>query len=246
MAHKFLSSSSLKLLAITIMLIDHIGASDVYMLFPQGNHNNTMLIFRIIGRLAFPIFAFLIAEGYFYTRNVYKYIIRLFIFALISEIPFDLAFSNTFFDITHQNVFFTLVLGLLAIYLFEKYRNQDNLLCFLWVFLLGLVADLFYTDYGLSGVFMIFSFYYFRGNFLKISVSVILINLYMISGYLNDFFKGNIPFNITNYIELFSILSLIFIYFYNHKKGYNLKYLFYLFYPVHLFLLYLIRIYFVK
>ena len=91
----------LKWIAIISMLIDHIGA----VLFPWCEW------MRIVGRLAFPIFAYLLVEGFVYTKDVKKYLVRLGLFALISEIPFDLAFFGTVFAPVHQNVFFELFCG---------------------------------------------------------------------------------------------------------------------------------------
>ena len=98
---KGLNSFQLKCIAIVTMLIDHIGA----IIFP------TQMGFRIIGRFSFPIFCFLLVEGFHHTKDVKKYMIRLGIFALISEIPYDLAFRNVFLEFERQNVFFTLLLG---------------------------------------------------------------------------------------------------------------------------------------
>ncbi|WP_312694011.1 TraX family protein, partial [Caproiciproducens sp.] len=95
-----MSSSQLKVLAVVTMLTDHIGA----ILFPS------VLLFRIIGRLSFPLFCFLISEGLLYTANLKGYLERLFFFALISEVPYDLAFHGTVYYPQSQNVFFTLFL----------------------------------------------------------------------------------------------------------------------------------------
>jgi len=105
-----MTNTNLKIIAIISMLIDHVGA----VLFPE------VLALRIIGRLAFPIFCFLIVEGYFHTKDLKKYITRLGIFAIIAEVPFDLAFHDTILEFTYQNVFFTLAIGLVAVYLYDK------------------------------------------------------------------------------------------------------------------------------
>lgn len=139
-----ISGSTLKLIAIVIMLIDHIGATIIEkMLFKRGmaviDWNNAKEadkfiadnyvlstidgIMRTIGRLAFPIFCFLLIEGIIHTHNKWKYASRLAAFALISEIPFDLAFNNKPFDFTYQNVFFTLLIGLLVMIGFEMIND---------------------------------------------------------------------------------------------------------------------------
>ena len=105
-----ITSYQLKWIAIVTMVIDHMGA----ILYP------TEMAFRYIGRISFPIFCFLLIEGFFHTRNIFKYMARLGAFALISEIPYDLAFKGKVLEFTHQNVFFTLFLGVLMMYVLEK------------------------------------------------------------------------------------------------------------------------------
>lgn len=96
-----LNSFQLKCIAVITMIIDHTGA----VLFPDN------MTLRYIGRIAFPIFCFLLVEGFFHTRDVRKYMLRLGMFAVISEIPYDLAFRDTVIEFEHQNVFFTLFIG---------------------------------------------------------------------------------------------------------------------------------------
>ena len=109
-----LSGFDLKIIAVITMIIDHAGA----FLFPQAK------ILRIIGRISFPIFAFLICEGYEHTKDVKKYMLRLLLFAVISEPFFDLAMSGTIFSLNNgQNVIFTLLIGVVTIYFCE--RNMD-------------------------------------------------------------------------------------------------------------------------
>jgi len=102
---------TLKMIAAVTMLIDHVG----YIFFPQ------YVLLRIIGRISFPIFAFLIVEGFMHTRDVKKYIFRMIIFALITEIPFDFAFYGTF-NWGHQNVLVTFLLALVAMYIDRQYK----------------------------------------------------------------------------------------------------------------------------
>ncbi len=101
-----INSFQLKWIAVITMIIDHTGA----VLFPDN------MVFRYIGRIAFPIFCFLLVEGFFHTRDVRKYMLRLGLFALISEIPYDLAFRDTVLEFEHQNVFFALLLGVVMIW----------------------------------------------------------------------------------------------------------------------------------
>jgi len=223
MLNKTLSNSNLKIIAIISMLIDHIAVVNLFNI----ENSNLIYLMRIIGRMAFPIFAFLIVEGFYYTRNLNKYFTRLLIFAFISEIPFDLAIYNTIFNFTHQNVFFTLALGLLSISLYDKYKVKSKSLGFIYVLLICLFSIILRTDYNIFGILMIFVFYYFRNNFNLITFNIILINL--------------ITFSL---IQIFAILSLLFIFLYNNKKGLSLKYLFYVFYPGHLLTLYFLTSYF--
>jgi TraX protein len=228
--YKMLSSSSLKLFAIILMTIDHIAV----ILHPYIS-NDFYLLMRIFGRMAFPIFAFLIVEGFHYTRNINKYLVRLGIFALISEIPFDLAIYNKIIEPIHQNVFFTLFLGLLSIDIFKRYQQRNNIsLGLLFVLLIGLLADLLNTDYGLFGIAMIFSFYYFRNHFISILLSISIIN-FLMTGLKFD--------SIGSMLQAFAISSLVFIYTYNGQKGLKLKYIFYLFYPLHLLVLFFINVF---
>ena len=98
------------------MIIDHTGA----VLFPGE------LMFRYIGRISFPIFCFLLTEGFFHTKDVRKYMLRLGIFAVVSEIPYDLAFRGTVLEFEHQNVFFTLFMGVVMMYALEKSGERSE------------------------------------------------------------------------------------------------------------------------
>ncbi|MBQ1547390.1 MAG: hypothetical protein IIZ61_03265, partial [Lachnospiraceae bacterium] len=115
----------LKMIAVCSMLIDHFGATvveryiDANMLW-DGNWYIIYRTLRCIGRLAFPIYCFFIVEGFKYTRSRPKYAIRLLAFAFISEVPFDMAFQKSFFDMSYNNVFFTLFLGLLTIWAIDE------------------------------------------------------------------------------------------------------------------------------
>lgn len=200
---------TLKLIAILTMAIDHIG----YTLFPD------MMILRGIGRIAFPIFCFLIVEGFFHTRSHVNYLIRLGVFAILSEIPFDLAFHQQLFYWDKQNVFFTLVLGLLALFCLEELNVSR--LYFVPLIILLAVAYFIKCDYGAGGVLLICMFYQTR-NFPigRIIISALLLYL---------FFGA---------FELYGALALIPITLYNGKKGPATKLFFYWFYPLHLLILY--------
>lgn len=125
------SGSSLKIIAITSMIIDHIGVSMISRL--PGITDKSGFIYalywicRLIGRMAFPIYIFLLVEGFTHTRSKTKYSIRLLIFAIVSELPFDLALRGKLFDFKHQNVFLTLFIGLLVIWGIDSVRNRQNI-----------------------------------------------------------------------------------------------------------------------
>ncbi len=210
---------TLKCIAVVSMLIDHVGA----VLFPQYRW------MRAIGRIAFPIYCFLLVEGYSHTRNVKKYLLRLGLFALISEIPFNLAFSGVWIDPDGTNVFFTLFLGLLAIHgceFVKKKWEKYSLLGIGSFVVCGVVAEVVLdTDYGAWGILLIFILYEFKDQ--KIWEVV---------------FSGVVFWCMTK-IELFGLLAFIPIFLYNGKRGPNppaLKIGFYLFYPVHLLVIHLI------
>ncbi len=209
-----LNSFCLKLIAVITMLTDHIGA----VLFPGE------MVFRYIGRIAFPIFIFLMVEGFYHTRNVQKYEIRMIIFAFISEIPFDLAFSATPFDWESQNVFFTLAIGLIMLDLIKRSgKTYWKQICVLIVCVLA--AVLLSTDYSGGGILLIYFFYQFRE---RPAAKIVI--------------TAAIAFFCFGAIECFCLFAFIPILLYNGKRGPSLKYAFYAFYPVHLTILYLIGI----
>lgn len=207
-----LNGNMLKWIAIITMVIDHVGA----ILFPQYE------IFRYIGRIAFPLFAFLLVEGYVHTSNVKKYILRLLVFALISEIPFDIAMYSQPFYWGHQNIFWTLMLGLMVLYLVDRLPNR--LLGFIAGVALMVVAQVVNTDYAAGGVILIFVLYYFREKqWLKYVLMAIL------------FLLG---FGST---QLFGLIAVLPMMLYNGQRGkYSMKYFFYVFYPAHLIVIQLI------
>ncbi|MFA5577162.1 MAG: TraX family protein [Tissierellaceae bacterium] len=210
----------LKLIALSSMIVDHYGA-----IFRPG-----IDIYRIVGRLAFPIYAFLLVEGYFHTRDIKKYGLRLFAFALISEIPFDYAFYGGL-SLVHQNIFFTLFLGLVAIYVLDNFKKKQRFLKFILLLLTAFIAEFLHTDYGLVGIMYIIAFYIGR----KFSRAKGL----LISGLILSYF------NLHSRIQQFSILSLPILYFYNGELGPRSRFLqwfFYMAYPLHLSIFYIARL----
>ena len=216
-----MSSFALKIIAVITMLIDHSGR----LIF------NRFSFMNYIGRLSFPIFAFLIAEGYIHTKNLKNYFLRLLIFAIISQIPFTLLFPDKFI----LNVLFTLALGLLTISVYNKLTNK--FLGILFVIFSAILAQILHFDYGWSGIVIIFFFYRFRNK--KIFMNLIFVFTEFIY-----YFYSFIQTNKTHYLLIipFCTLSLIPINLYNGKKGKNIKYFLYMFYPLHLIALYLIKL----
>ena len=216
-----MSSFVLKVIAVISMLIDHSG----YLIF------NGFSFMNYIGRLAFPIFAFLITEGYTHTSNLKKYFLRLLIFAIISQIPFMLLFPGDF----TFNILFTLALGLLAITVYNKLSNK--IFGILFVALCAVLAHFLQFDYGWFGITIIFIFYIFKN---KKTYMNILFGATTFINYIYYFAKTlRIEYLL---IFLFCTLSLIPINLYNGKKGKNIKYFLYVFYPLHLIVLYFINL----
>ncbi len=152
-----ITANMLKILAVIFMVFDHLWATIV-----SGNDWMTY-----IGRLTFPIFAFLISEGFIHTSNVRKYIFRLLGFALISEIPFNLFYGGSWFYPYHQNVMFTLLLGLLGIVVIDKARKEKTAKAIgkavLLLIPISLGAFIGFPDYGFWGYLTVIMFYLFRG-----------------------------------------------------------------------------------
>ena len=152
-----LSAAALHILAMTFMLMDHLWATLL----------SSQMWLTHVGRLAFPIFAFLAVEGYFHTRSFKRYALRMLLFAVLSEVPFDLMYGGTVFYPVHQNVIWTLLLGLLGIRLMEAARAKGKrwlyiLTCAAVVVLGFALGTLGMVDYYGAGVLTVFAFYFFR------------------------------------------------------------------------------------
>lgn len=195
---------------------------------------NKFSFMNYLGRLSFPIFAFGISEGYKHTKDLKKYFVRLFIFAIISQIPYML-FLNNLTNTFSLNILFTLILGLFAITAYEKSNNKY--LGFLYVILCCIIAHICYFDYDWFGIIIIFIFHIFKDK------KIIMNLIFSISAFIN-YFPNYIISHRTEYlfIILFCIFSLIPINLYNEKKGKNTKYILYIFYPLHLLILYLVQL----
>lgn len=231
---------SLRIMAMIFMLCDHLWATVI--------HGNEWL--TCIGRLTFPIFAFLIVEGYFHTKSLKKYVLRLLIFAIVSEIPFNLVTGNTLFNPMHQNVLWTFLIGIFLIFLNEKARAKGKwwltLLAAAGTIALGFVLGLLtFVDYFHGGVFMVLTFYFFRGrkwwHFLGQAAFMWYINFELLGGYSYVLPLFGKEFYFPQ--QGFALLALIPIWLYRGKQGYHhktLQYAFYAFYPAHLLILWLI------
>ena len=225
-----MNSFVLKIIACVCMFCDH---------FSNAVFGNVTFL-NFIGRIAFPIFCFQIVQGYIHTHDIKKYILRLSLFALISQVPF-MFFYHVVFDSFAINVIFTLLFGLLAILIYDKYNKFVGICSFLT---LGTIAQICHFDYGFFGVFIIFMFYLLRNK--KTAMSIFFI-LAVIVKYLIPVVQNGIPISYLFFGNKYSLLmyctclSLIPILFYNGKKGKDAKYLFYIFYPVHLLILALFR-----
>ena len=245
--NKSIDGSTIKIIAMAAMLIDHIGAAligriaaangllsvnwdDLVLFFQQEPLISTLFIItRLIGRIAFPIFCFLLVEGFCHTRNKYRYAFRLLLFALISEIPFDLAINAVPFETGYQNVYFTLFFGLAALIALDKINmilSDKKALKIIAMVISSVVfiyaAQLAQTDYASIGVLTIIIIYLDKRD------------------HVTQFVNGCIVLSIYNILEVTSFLALPLIRRYSGKRGINIKYLFYTFYPAHLLILYMI------
>lgn len=188
-------------------------------------------ILNVVGRIAFPIFAFTLSEGYVHTRSLKKYLFRLFIFAVSIQMP-SILFGYDY----SMNIFFTLFLGLLSIYIF----NLKKINIILKIILIGFVlffSQKFKLDYGMYGILLIINFNIFRDYRFKILMNFLVLNVF------NMIFPK--VFDLVD-TQFFSLISLVFIFMYNGKKGRSMKYFFYLFYPIHFFILEVIKFFLEK
>lgn len=235
-----ISGSTLKIIAIVTMTIDHIAAVllEPMLIAVSGEWRETLIllyqVLRGIGRLAFPIFCFLLVEGFLHTSNSRRYLLRLGIFAAVSEVPFDLAFHQKWYDSQYQNVFFTLFFGFIAMMGIFWCRNRmtDGLReGKQWLYMLGffgqfavtlfcaLAAWFLHTDYGWYGVMVIALLYLLHTDKVK------------------QILSGAVLFFINLNLESLGAAAFLPIALYNGKRGIRMKYFFYLYYPAHLLIL---------
>lgn len=248
-----ISSFTLHVLAMFFMLLDHMWAT-----ITPGRDWMTFL-----GRIAFPIFAFMVAEGYRRTKDFKKYALRMLIFALISEVPFDLMYNGTVIYPFHQNVMWTFLIALIAMRLMDKVKGEsaDNekpesskgkpvikvLGCVGITVLSVALGFATFVDYYGTGVFTVLVFYFFSGrkwwDYIGQFLCIFYINYELLAGrtyFINIF--GN---EVEVIQQAFAILSLIFIWLYKGRQGYHSKwfqYFCYAFYPGHIVVLLLLSL----
>lgn len=225
MKKKSMSADVLKWIAILTMFVDHIGAAivektNIYLL-PYGKMLDYVL--RFIGRLAFPIFCFLLVEGFYHTRNRQKYLCNLLIFAILSEIPFEMSFLGEIV-IGFRNVYWTLAIGLVMMIVLGKIPQisdvKSNFYTIFAVEAFAVLAEFLHTDYGAVGILLIYILYKTREDRKKQCILGALAMSY----------------------EITAPIAFLLIYKYNGvRKQKHLKYFFYAFYPLHLLFLYWVR-----
>lgn len=224
------SRAQLKWIAAITMLADHVG----YMLVPPLQEPSGIVslpypllyyVLRLAGRLSFPIVCFMLVEGAYYTHNRKKYLFRLLLAALLSEIPFDLALYGKLCDFRNQNVLFTLVIGLAVIFLIERALQLEEGTVRIQACLLIVMGGIFSacllgTDYSYWGILLILAFYLGRYQSRQRIFSVIILCAAQ------------------GLMEAFAAFSLFITERYDPQKpGCFPKYFFYVFYPVHLLIL---------
>ena len=223
----------LKIIALISMFIDHIG---MHLL-------DNFAFFRIIGRIAFPIFAFFIAEGIRYTRSKKRYVVSLSLFAIISQIPYIFLY-----DEFKLNILFTFLIAILFITLIDLIKLDSvksnifkfcSIIISIIILTIGcfIAGDVFrIIEYHSFGILLILCFYYIKSYWRFVAAAIVMLLMVLENCLL-------FGFELSSFRQLFSLLSIILLIFYNKKKGkLNLKYLFYIAYPAHLFIIYFITL----
>lgn len=229
------SGNQLKLIAVVSMLVDHIGYVIIgngilTPLWEQGLEPGFLLGLyrgmRIFGRASFPVFCFLLAEGYVHTRSRKKYVLRLGLFALLSELPFDYMIAGKFIDWEVQSVMVTLLLGFLMLWVLEEVWQQFHSAELLQIGVIALFAGLsilLKSDYSYGGILLIALLYWFRQDrMVQCGVGLVWMSLFL---------------RVPQYVPGLA-LGFGAMYCYNGKRGKRngkgIQYFFYLFYPLHM------------
>ncbi len=246
---KFLSRAALKYIAVVTMLIDHIGYTIVWTVYAYhryygwaplsdlpflGSAESAYAAYKVcrrIGRAAFPIFAYFVAEGFMKTRDLKKYVIRMALFAAAAEIPYNLCFGRSLFTLEHNNVIFTHLLGLLTLICLKKFTlplkekgetARSAALTVLFVAGFCLIAQPF--DGGVRGILMIVSCWLFHDSDLLRTVRMALANMVIVIHF--------------GPLQLYALVGIFLLCLYDGRKGAYPRYFFYLFYTLHLLVLY--------
>ena len=228
---QFLSGADLKLIAIISMLADHVNKALIYP-YLVSNHGVLAFIsdaFDIIGRIAFPLFCFMLVEGYFKTRNRKNYLLNLLLFGVISEIPFDMFTTASFFNMNWNNVMFSLALVLVTVWIIDtlkgKMQKRSKALWYLVsvviVLVMCIVSMSLSLDYEHHAILIGYFFYLFH-----------------------DMPVFAIPFGYASmFKEPWALLGFGLTLTYNGERGKQHKMLNYWFYPVHMLILGILRLY---
>ncbi len=233
------TGATLKIIALITMLVDHTAA---VLIGQISGPTDIYWAMRLIGRMAFPIYCFLLVEGACHTRNQYMYALRLLLFAFISEIPFDLALRGKAIDNSYNNVFFTLLIGLLSIIVIgdirklgERAKKKSTPMWFLVTF------GKYLATAAVIMAAMLVSEFVIRSDYGAAGVACI-VTMYLLWNHKEAAFLAGVLILglLTSDMELAALLMLIPVHFYKGERGHQIKYLFYGFYPVHLMVLYLI------
>ena len=232
-----ITSFSLHMIAMFTMLCDHLWGTII-----PGNDWLTC-----IGRISFPIFAFMIVEGYFHTKNLKKYVLRILFFAIIAEIPFNLALGSRLFYPIHQNILWSFLISIGLIHMNEK-AKQSNKILKRWIvgiisvilgYLIGIISM---VDYFHGGILTVLVFYFFKGkkwwSYLGQFICLWYINAEILGGYGYEIQIGNYTYFLLR--QSFALLALIPIWLYKGEQGHHsktLQFIYYAFYPIHLLIL---------
>lgn len=235
------NGSIIKLIALVSMTIDHVGAAIIEYMMDNATDMSEYSrlsdidhIMRSIGRVAFPLFCFMLVQGFVHTSSRKKYLLRLAVFAVICEIPFDLAFFHKVFYWDHQNVFLTFTIGLLMMICLDKVSGVSIFRKAEWlnmvarvvfdfcIFLgFGTLSYMVNCDYSVNGIIIIFLFYALRN--VRFGS--------MIAGLASGWIVLD---------EIPALGALLPIAMYNGRKGFKLKWFFYIYYPAHILILYVV------
>ena len=218
---RVLDGTTLKLIAMASMVLDHVGDS----FFPD------QVWMRVLGRIAMPVFAFCISEGFAHTHDKQRYLLRMGIFSLVSEVPFDLVTAGVPLEFSHQNIMATFFWAILGLMLFERITGEGapksrEAAGFIMLAVFAMLSVLLGLDYNMLGCGLSFVFYLLRGKGLEIEAA---------AGAVYHALLRNMG------IYWFGLLGFLPILSYNGQRGRGLKWLFYLFYPGHLLLIWLVR-----